>query len=277
MKARSGRLYRFPKRFPSSLATVLCLLWSLPSAATETGTVERISVRGSSLEGNLSGDSPIRDVAVYLPASYAAQPDQRYPVVYMLHGFTDSVLKWLSKEHWITLPDVLERGFAREDTRDLIVVMPDAFTRFHGSFYSSSVVTGNWERFISEELVAYIDAHYRTIPERDSRGLAGHSMGGYGTMRIGMKHPDVFSALYLLNPCCMEPRELPTGAPAEPPAWEEIETIEDFEKAEFLSKAVVALSPGPRTLTSRHFIWICQRKTASGNPLFYQDSQPTHP
>jgi enterochelin esterase-like enzyme len=250
MKVRSRRIYRFPKLFSSPLAIVACLLWSLPSVATETGTVERIKVRGSSLEGNLSGDSPIRDVAVYLPPSYAAQPDRHYPVVYVLHGYTDSVVKWFSKEHWITLPDVLDRGLAREDTRDVIVVMPDAFTRFHGSFYSSSVVTGNWERFISEELIAYIDSHYRTIPKRDSRGLAGHSMGGYGTMRIGMKHPDVFSALYLLSPGGLAPRAHPTGAPDGLPAWEEIKTIEDFEKAPFMTKVVVAASaawaPNPR-------------------------------
>jgi S-formylglutathione hydrolase FrmB len=74
--------------------------------------------------------------------------------------------------------------------------MPNAYTRYQGSMYSSSLTTGDWENFIARELVAYIDSHYRTIPNRMSRGLAGHSMGGYGTRRIGMKHPDVFSSIY---------------------------------------------------------------------------------
>src|SRR6202020_3120949 len=61
----------------------------------------------------------------------------------------------------------------------------------------------DWETFIARDLVSYIDSHYRTIPEATSRGLAGHSMGGYGTVRIGMKNPGVFSSLYILSPCCM--------------------------------------------------------------------------
>ena len=65
--------------------------------------------------------------------------------------------------------------------------------------------TGDFEKFIAHDVVAYIDAHYRTIPERTSRGLVGHSMGGYGASRIGMKHPDVFGSLYIMSPCCMSP------------------------------------------------------------------------
>ena len=229
----------------AACALFACLGLAFAAAAAETGTVERIALRGRSLEGNLSGDSPVRDTAVYLPPGYAADPDRRYPVVYMLHGFTDSVAKWFSKEHWITLPDVLDRSLARSDTREVIVVMPDAFTRFHGSFYSSSAVTGDWERFVSEELPAYIDARYRTIPKREARGLAGHSMGGYGAMRIGAKHADVFSAVYLLSPCCLQPR----GTRGGPPDWEKVQTIEEFEKAGFGVKAVIstaaAWAPNP--------------------------------
>jgi lysophospholipase L1-like esterase/pimeloyl-ACP methyl ester carboxylesterase len=69
--------------------------------------------------------------------------------------------------------------------------------------YSNSATTGDWESFIADDLVAYIDANYRTLPVRESRGLAGHSMGGYGTMRIGMKRPDAFGALYAMSSCCL--------------------------------------------------------------------------
>ena len=87
----------------------------------------------------------------------------------------------------------------------MIVVLPDSKTVYGGSMYSSSVTTGDFERFVAHDVVAYIDAHYRTIPNRVSRGLAGHSMGGYGAARIGMKHPDVFSSLYIMSPCCLSP------------------------------------------------------------------------
>jgi S-formylglutathione hydrolase FrmB len=74
------------------------------------------------------------------------------------------------------------------------MALPDwcCFKTLHnGSMYSSSVTTGDFELFIARDLVAYVDAHYRTIPERQNRGLVGHSMGGYGATRIGMKHSDV--------------------------------------------------------------------------------------
>jgi S-formylglutathione hydrolase FrmB len=89
-----------------------------------------------------------------------------------------------------------------ERAREMIIVSPDAYTLYDGSMYGSSVATGDWEKFIAKDLVSYIDEHYRTLPTRESRGLAGHSMGGYGSMRIGMKHPEVFSALYPLSACC---------------------------------------------------------------------------
>ena len=85
----------------------------------------------------------------------------------------------------------------------MILVMPNCMNAYGGCMYSNSVTAGDWEGYVAEDLVAYMDEHYRTIPARASRGLAGHSMGGYGTLRIGMKRPDVFSALYALSSCCL--------------------------------------------------------------------------
>ncbi len=168
------------------------------------GKLERVTVHGDSLVGNLSGDSPDRLVSVYLPPSYAAQPQRRYPVLYLLHGFTDSDANWFgfSGAHFVNVPGATDRANAA-GARELIIVMPNAFTKFAGSMYSSSAATGDWEAFVAKDLVAYVDGHYRTLAKRASRGLAGHSMGGYGTIRIGMKYPDVFSSLYALSPCCM--------------------------------------------------------------------------
>lgn len=214
------------------------------------GSVERIQVHGKRLEGNLSGDPADRDVSIYLPASYKTDANRRYPVLYMLHGYTDSDAKWYGlTNHWINLPAILDKAFAAGQSREMIVVMPNAYTRFQGSMYSNSVTTGNWEDFVAKELVAYIDAHYRTIAGRSSRGLAGHSMGGYGTMRIGMKNPEVFSSLYLLSPCCMAPQWNPAADPERSARLEAIKSMEDFEKAAFMTKAAFAAaaawSPNP--------------------------------
>ncbi|MGA9658431.1 MAG: alpha/beta hydrolase-fold protein [Asticcacaulis sp.] len=147
--------------------------------------VEKIKVHSQSIEGNLEGESPDRDVIVYLPHDYKSHPEKRYPVVYALHGYSISNEMWTNE---IKTPQTIEGAFAT-GTKDMIVVLPNSRTIHNGSMYSNSATTGNFEGFIAHDLVAYIDSHYRTIPNRLSRGLAGHSMGGYGTTRIGMKFP----------------------------------------------------------------------------------------
>ena len=149
-------------------------------------------MHGKSLEGNLEGDSPDRDVFLYLPPSYAKEPNRRYPVVYFLHGYGIN-----AERYWniMTVPQAADQSMGSGATHEMILVHPDAFTVYDGSMYSNSLTTGDWEDYIARDLVSYIDSHYRTIADRNSRGLAGHSMGGYGTARIGMKHPEVFSAL----------------------------------------------------------------------------------
>jgi enterochelin esterase-like enzyme len=221
------------------------------NAPARKGTVERIKVHGKGLEGNLAGDSPDREVSVYLPPSYITNPKRRYPVVYLLHGFTDSDAKLYGYEkHWMNLPDVLNQAFASDNKPEMIFVTPNAFTRFQGSMYSSSVTTGNWEDYIAKELVSYIDKNYRTIPRATSRGLAGHSMGGYGAIRIGQKFPDVFSSLYLLSPCCLEPSSNVPQDSAAQSRLEAIRTQADLEKADFFTKATfasaAAWSPNPK-------------------------------
>ena len=218
--------------------------------ADRHGTVERIKVHGKSLEGNLEGDSPDRDVSVYLPPSYNIDASRRYPVVYMLHGYTDNDAKWFGlTKHWINFPSIVDKTLADPDAREMIFVMPDAYTRYQGSMYSTSITTGDWEKFVAQELVAYIDSHYPTIAGAGTRGIAGHSMGGYGAMRIGMKHPDVFSSVYLLSPCCLMPGEDSSRNPAEAAKAEAITSVADFEKAGFMTKiffaSAAAWSPNP--------------------------------
>ena len=206
-------------------------------ASAATGTVERVKIQSQALAGNLIGDSPERDVSVYLPPSYKSAKNRRFPVVFLLHGFTDSNEKWFhTPTHWIQLASVLDRALAAPGAQEMIVVMPNAFNAFQGSMYSTSVTIGDWEGFVARELVSFIDGRYRTLAQRDSRGLAGHSMGGYGAMRIGMKFPEVFSSVYLLSPCCMSPNMSPRpGSRAET-----VKDVADVAKADFGTKAQLA-------------------------------------
>lgn len=130
------------------------------------------------------------------------------------------------------------------------MVLPDSKTVHNGSMYSSSVTTGDFEKFIAHDLVNYIDAHHRTIAVRSSRGLVGHSMGGYGASRIGMKHPDVFGSLYIMSPCCMTARGAGHPNPENEKTLEAVKTAADSAKLPFGLRAqlasAAAWSPDPK-------------------------------
>jgi enterochelin esterase-like enzyme len=238
--------------------TLLCASWlsSLAFAQLQTEVppvvtgaqpvvIEHIKIHGTALENNLEADVVDRDVLVFLPPSYSKQKSRHYPVVYALHGFSIGAEQW-SKE--IHAPQTIEGAFAN-GAHEMIVVLPDAKTAHNGSMYSSSVTTGDFEKFIARDVVKYIDAHYRTIPERLSRGLAGHSMGGYGVTRIGMKHPDVFGSLYIMSPCCLSAREPGDGAADLEKAVESMKAPTDSASLPFFSRAqlasAAAWSPDP--------------------------------
>ena len=183
------------------LAAVLLLL-TLAANARETnhGQVVSITVHSAALEHNHVGDSPDRAVAVYLPPNYE-KGTRRYPVLYLLHGYTGDEHGWMNP-NYVGLPEMMDSLIQKRAIVPMIVVMPNSFNRFGGSMYTNSELTGNWEDFIVRDLVGYIDAHYRTLAATASRGIAGHSMGGYGALRIGMEHPEVFAAAYGMSPCC---------------------------------------------------------------------------
>lgn len=229
------------------LFTLLLCLGTF-TAFSQKGTKERIKLHSIALEGNLAGDPADRDVTVYLPPSYVANPEKHYPVLYMLHGFTDTDSQWFGWEkHWINLQDVIEQSIAEGLSKEMIVVMPNAYNRFKGSMYASSATVGDWETFVAKELVSHVDANYRTLAKQESRGLAGHSMGGYGTMRLGMKYPDVFSSIYALSPCCMD-----GGATTNTELITKLEgfTADQIEGASFFEIATLATSaafaPNPK-------------------------------
>jgi enterochelin esterase-like enzyme len=223
-------------------------------AGARPAIVERIKIHGAALEGNLEDNAIDRDAIVFLPPGYRQDRARRYPVVYALHGYSIGAEQWSQEIH---VPQTIEGAFAK-GAREMIVVLPDSKTVHNGSMYSSSVTTGDFENYIAGDVVSYIDAHYRTIPARASRGLVGHSMGGYGAARIGMKHADVFGALYIMSPCCLSPRGsgggrgAPAGnnAAANEEALAAVKTAADSAKLPFALRAqlasAAAWSPNPK-------------------------------
>jgi S-formylglutathione hydrolase FrmB len=216
---------------------------------TLKGTLQRVKVHGTSLEGNLLGETPAPEVSIYLPPSYAAEKTRRYPVVYLLHGYTGTDLSYFNNNGGPRfLPAIAERVFAAGGAREMILVMPNAMTVFGGSMYSNSVAVGDWESYVADDLVAYMDKTYRTIPARDARGLGGHSMGGYGTIRIAMKRPEVFAAIYALSSCCLNEISVRAGRAGEPSAVESIKTLEEARGNRGAQNTLVraaAWSPNP--------------------------------
>ena len=208
--------------------------------------VDAITVHSPSVAGNLEGNPADREVYVVLPPSYDKEPARRYPVVYALHGYFIGAKQWMGEVH---MPQTAEGAFAK-GTPEMIVVFPDSKTRHLGSLYASGVTVGDFENFIAKDLIAHIDANYRTIAQPSSRGLVGHSMGGYGATRIGMKHADKFGALYVMSPGGLTPGGF-GGAP-NPEAMarlETIKTLEDLDKLEGIQRGPLAVaaafSPNP--------------------------------
>src|SRR5438876_830508 len=191
--------------FGYASALLLAMLFAASSAFSQQGRLVREIVHGPSLEKNLTGESTNRNVSIYLPPSYDTSPNKRYPVVYLLHGIGDTEKEFTSAwagntEEWGTVQGLMNHGIGEGHFGEMIIVMPDARTKMMGSFFTNSSATGNWEDFIVKDLVSLIDQKYRTLARSESRGIAGHSMGGYGAIKLGMKHPDVFSVVYGMNP-----------------------------------------------------------------------------
>ena len=188
-----------------------------PAPAPATGRLVEIKVPAPALKGNLLGDPTEQSVVVYLPPTYDTSPAKRYPTLYLLHGFISTNKAWTTNAYQgMSLPSLMDEMIRRGVTREMIVVAPNGWNAYKGAFYTNSVVNGNWEDYIYHDLVQTIDERYRTIARPESRGIAGHSMGGYGAVTLAMKHPDVFSVVYALSPCCLG---IEGDFGSENPAW----------------------------------------------------------
>ena len=153
-------------------------------------------VESTVLEGNSAGDPHVRSVPIYLPPSYDSSERRRFPVAFVLTGFTGRGRMLLNDNPWSpSLDDRMDGLIARRLCGQMILVMPDCFTRFGGSQYLNSTATGRYQDHVIQELVPLLDRKYRTLADRDHRGVMGKSSGGYGALIFGMLHADVFGAL----------------------------------------------------------------------------------
>lgn len=229
---------------------IVALATAAQSAAAQRGRVEVDTVHSVSVTDLFGAPAEAR-VTVYLPPSYAISPRARYPVVYLLHGWGITDDAWIHgfngrgpQPGYFGVDQIMDSLIASHVVKEMIIVMPDAATRLGGSYYVNSQSTGRWDDFIARDLVAWTDARFRTLPRPESRGIAGHSMGGYGALYLGMRHGgETYGALYAMSPCC-------TTLPArfdparDGPLWDSLAQAGSFEalaRMGFLARAQAGL------------------------------------
>ena len=167
----------------------------LPWSAELSGRLDRHLLPFGSLVGNPLGDPVERPLNVYVPPDYD-QTDRRYPTIYVLQGYTGHLGMWDNREPYRpTIYESVDGLFAGGEAPPAIVVFVDAWTRYGGSQFVDSPGTGRYHGYLCNDVVAWVDAHYRTLPAAQHRGITGHSSGGFGAFVTPMLRPDLFGAL----------------------------------------------------------------------------------
>ena len=161
-----------------------------------TGRVDELEIESEVLRGNALGDPHVRPLWVYVPPGYDDDPQRRFPCVYVIQGLTGQLDMWRNREAF--RPSYLENideMFGSGEAPPALVAFVDCWTSLGGSQFLNSPATGRYQDFLCDEVVAFVDGRYRTIPDRDHRGIQGKSSGGYGALVTPMLRADVFSAL----------------------------------------------------------------------------------
>ena len=168
------------------------LPWSRPIR----GRFEEHVVASEALRGNPLGDPHERPLWVYLPPGYDEAPDRRYPALYLIQGLTGQLDMWRNRSPFRpTMPELVDDLFAAGDCPPCLVVWVDAWTSLGGSQFLDSAGTGRYHTYLCDEIVPWVDARHRTLPDRAHRGIAGKSSGGYGAMVTPMLRPDLWGGL----------------------------------------------------------------------------------
>lgn len=234
-------------------------LWGQPAIKrvmadeVNRGTLLTEQVTSSILKENKIGLNPNRNIKVYLPPGYA-NSGKSYPVVYFFHSIFWNIEKMFENGNMVKL---LDRGIAKGVVRDFIFVAADYSTPTTGCVYENSPVSGRWLDFTVEELVPYIDSHFRTIKHRNSRALTGDFMGGRGALKLAMTHAELFSVAYAMHPVATGIGQLP---------WTYVQV--DWKKI-YQAKKFSDVGPDGRT---QLFVTICQAFLPNPDrPPFYCD------
>lgn len=154
------------------------------------------TVESRALGGNPLGDPTSRQIAIWLPPSYAQAPARRYPVIYWLAGYGGTGPMLFSGSPWQPgLGARLDRLVASGRMGEAIVVAPDCFSRWGGAQYLDSPAVGLYETHLLREVLPAIDARLRTVAARDGRAIGGKSSGGFGALVLAMRNPELFAAV----------------------------------------------------------------------------------
>ena len=163
--------------------------WSSPIR----GRFDEHVFASDALRGNPLGDPHERPLWVYLPPGYDEDPERRYPSIYVIQGLTGQLDAWRNRSPFRrNFPELADELFASSAAPPCILVWVDAWTSIGGSQFVDSPGTGRYHTYLCDEIVPWVDAEYRTLPERDHRGISGKSSGGYGAMVTPMLRPDLF-------------------------------------------------------------------------------------
>ena len=195
---------------------LLAIALSAVSTLAQAATIQIVDrqITSTNFADNKVGVSPVRRLVVYLPPGYGSSA-RRYPVIYFLPNPFEENYRFDFDHRGAQ--SLFDRAIAQGVIKDFILVAVDMNTPLGTSWYVNSSVTGNWEDFMTQELVPYIDANFKTLPNRDSRGIAGIFIGGYGAIRFGMRHPDIFGSVYAMHPVGTATG---VGLSAEIPKWD---------------------------------------------------------
>lgn len=192
---------------PVSIAGFCLLLLSplaLSSCHSHTGTLVVANLPAPSLTGNRLGIPDSQLLAIYLPPSYS-EGDRHYPVLYFLPNFHNFLWQYTGGDYQrFRMQAAMDAIIASGEGQEVIVAIPNVTHFMGGSCYRNSPLTGNWEDFVTQDVVGYMDSHYRTIPTARARGLAGNGIGGTGVLEIALKHPDRFSCVYAMSPAVFD-------------------------------------------------------------------------
>src|SRR5919198_4160685 len=160
------------------------------------GRLDEHAFESEVLKDNPLGDPHVRPLWVYLPPGYEDEPERGYPSVYVIQGLTGQLDMWRNRSAFRrNFPELADELFASGGAPPAICAWVDCWTSYGGSQFLDSPGTGAYHTYLCDEVVPWVDEHYRTLAAAEHRGIAGKSSGGYGAMVTPMLRPDLFGGL----------------------------------------------------------------------------------